>query len=362
MMTAFLSMPVLIRHQCPWMLSQLPPRPHYLTKSGSGGTIAMTPTHHTPLSFVQLLVMACCSCGAITNASAAMTATRAHRFGNIMAGPSSSFWKASSARLVGDSMRVRPWNPPSGPPPLLDDYAGERLCHPMTTSAGHSLASDAVHQQWCLAPAALPVRPPTVLRMLRPGPRALAISTRDCTYINRRDIIAAFTGSGGPIAMTPTHHTPLSFVQPFNEPVCDDLREKTVLRSGRTLQQPAAPATVAMASDLATAGPEASALPAGVLAKPQGDSTDLASQTVPLPRDAVHAPLDFSSGTIAGATSVPLPEDRRNSSPVAASELCTVLQAIATSSQRLADATVTFSAACARTALPPPSCTRRATA
>ncbi|KAL3220608.1 hypothetical protein MRX96_050343 [Rhipicephalus microplus] len=161
----------------------------------------------------RLLVMACCSCGAITNASAAMTATRAHRFGNIMAGPSSSFWKASSARLVGDSMRVRPWNPPSGPRPLLDDYAGERLCHPMTTSAGHSLASDAVHQQWCLAPAALPVRPPTVLRMLRPGPRALAIPTRDCTYINRRDIIAAFSGSGGTIAMTPTHHTPLSFVQ-----------------------------------------------------------------------------------------------------------------------------------------------------
>ncbi|KAH8042580.1 hypothetical protein HPB51_024801 [Rhipicephalus microplus] len=157
--------------------------------------------------------MACCSCGAITNASAAMTATRAHRFGNITAGPSSSFWKASSARLVGDSMRVRPWNPPSGPRPLLDDYAGERLCHPMTTSAGHSLASDAVHQQWCLAPAALPVRPPTVLRMLRPGPRALAIPTRDCTYINRRDIIAAFSGSGGTIAMTPTHHTPLSFVQ-----------------------------------------------------------------------------------------------------------------------------------------------------
>ncbi|KAL3196641.1 hypothetical protein MRX96_015411 [Rhipicephalus microplus] len=178
--------------------------------SGSGGTIAMTPTHHTPLSFVQLLVMACWSCGAITSASAAMTATRAHRFGNIMAGPSSSFRKASSARLVGDSMRVRPWNPPSGPRPLLDDYAGERLCHPMTTSAGHSLASDAVHQQWCLAPAALPVRPPTVLRMLRPGPRALAIPTRDCTYINRRDIIAAFSGSGGTIAMTPTHHTPLS--------------------------------------------------------------------------------------------------------------------------------------------------------
>ncbi|KAL3198759.1 hypothetical protein MRX96_044286 [Rhipicephalus microplus] len=86
--------------------------------SGSGGTIAMTPTHHTPLSFVQLLVMACCSCGAITNASAAMTATRAHRFGSIMAGPSSSFWKASSARLVGDSMRVRPWNPPIRPPGL----------------------------------------------------------------------------------------------------------------------------------------------------------------------------------------------------------------------------------------------------
>ncbi|KAH8042067.1 hypothetical protein HPB51_020241 [Rhipicephalus microplus] len=142
--------------------------------------------------------------------------------------------------------------------------------------------------------------------------------------------------------------------EPFNEPVCDDPREETVLRSRRTLQQPAAPATVAMASDLATAGTEASALPAGVLAKPQGDSTDLASQTASLPRDAVHAPLDFASGTIPGATSVPSPEDRRNSSPVAARELCTVLQTIATSSQRLADATVAFSAACARTTLPPP--------
>ncbi|KAH8037492.1 hypothetical protein HPB51_011641 [Rhipicephalus microplus] len=143
--------------------------------------------------------------------------------------------------------------------------------------------------------------------------------------------------------------------QPFNERVCDDLREETVLRSGLTLQWPAAPATVAMASDLATAGTEASALPAGVLAKPQGDSTDLASQTASLPRDAVHAALDFGSGTVPGATSVPSPEDRRNSSPVAASELSTVLQAIATSSQHLADATVTFSAACARTTLPPPS-------
>ncbi|KAH8027235.1 hypothetical protein HPB51_003688 [Rhipicephalus microplus] len=143
--------------------------------------------------------------------------------------------------------------------------------------------------------------------------------------------------------------------QPFNEPVCDELREETILRSGRTLQQPPAPATVAMASDLATAGTEASALPAGVLAKPQGDSTDLALQTASLPRDAVHALLDSASSTIPEATSVPSPEDRRNSSPLAASELYTVLQAIATSSQRLADATVTFSAACARTTLPPPS-------
>ncbi|KAH8022456.1 hypothetical protein HPB51_024555 [Rhipicephalus microplus] len=143
--------------------------------------------------------------------------------------------------------------------------------------------------------------------------------------------------------------------QLFNEPVCDDLREGTFLWSGRTLRKPAAPATVDMASDLATAGTEASALPAGVLTKPQGDSTDFASQTASLPRDAVDAPLDFASGTIPGATSVPSPEDRRNSSPVAASELCMVLQVMATSSQRLADATVTFSAACARTTLPPTS-------
>ncbi|KAH7932369.1 hypothetical protein HPB51_029333 [Rhipicephalus microplus] len=143
--------------------------------------------------------------------------------------------------------------------------------------------------------------------------------------------------------------------QSFNEPMCDDLREETVLRSRRTLQRPAASATVAMASDPATAGTEASALPAGILAKPRGDSTDLASQTASLPRNAVHAPLYFASGNIPGATSVPSPEDRHNSSPVAASELCTVLQAITTSSQRLADATVTFSAACACTTLPPPS-------
>ncbi|KAH8039492.1 hypothetical protein HPB51_007394 [Rhipicephalus microplus] len=143
--------------------------------------------------------------------------------------------------------------------------------------------------------------------------------------------------------------------QPFNELMCDDLREETVLRSGCTLQQPVAPATGALASDLAAAGTEASVLPAGVLAKPQGHSTDLASQTALLPRDAVHAPLDFASGTIPGATSVPSPEDRRNSLPVATSELCTVLQAIATSSQRLANAIVTFPTACARTTLPPSS-------
>ncbi|KAH8029257.1 hypothetical protein HPB51_024647 [Rhipicephalus microplus] len=143
--------------------------------------------------------------------------------------------------------------------------------------------------------------------------------------------------------------------QPFNEPVCDDPCGEAVPRSGRTLQQPTAPATVAMASNLATTGTEASRLRAGIIAKPQGDFTDLASQTTSLPRDAVHAPLGFASGTIPGATSVPSPEDRRNSSPVAASELCPVLKTIATSSQRLADATVAFSAACARTTLPPPS-------
>ncbi|KAH8026366.1 hypothetical protein HPB51_020350 [Rhipicephalus microplus] len=102
------------------------------------------------------------------------------------------------------------------------------------------------------------------------------------------------------------------------QPVCDDLRGETVLRSGRPLQQPAAPTTMDMGSDLATAGTEASALPAIVLAKPQGDSTNLASQTTSLTRDTVHAPLDFTSGTIPRATSVPSPEDRRNFSPVAA--------------------------------------------
>ncbi|KAH7963999.1 hypothetical protein HPB51_027759 [Rhipicephalus microplus] len=102
-------------------------------------------------------------------------------------------------------------------------------------------------------------------------------------------------------------------------------------------------------------GYRASALPAGVFAKPQGDSTDLASQTASFSRHAVHAPFDFASGTSPGATSVPSPEDRRNFSPVVASELLTALQAIATSSQRFADASNTLSAACARTTLPPPS-------
>ncbi|KAH8035827.1 hypothetical protein HPB51_009660 [Rhipicephalus microplus] len=142
--------------------------------------------------------------------------------------------------------------------------------------------------------------------------------------------------------------------RPFNEPVHDDLHEKTVLQSGRTLQRPATPTSVAVASDLATAGIEASALPVGVLAKPQSDSPDLASQTASLHRDAIHAPLVFASGTIPRETSLLSPEDRRNSSPVATSELCTVLQAITTSSHCLADATVTFSAALARTTLPSP--------
>ncbi|KAH8009911.1 hypothetical protein HPB51_021709 [Rhipicephalus microplus] len=140
--------------------------------------------------------------------------------------------------------------------------------------------------------------------------------------------------------------------QPFNKPVCDDQRDETILRSRRTLQRPAATAPVAMASDLATAGSEGCALPAGVLAKPQGDSSDLAPQTVSLPRGAVHAPMEFASGTIPGATSVPSPEDRRISSPVAANELCTgsaVHRYFETAS------TVTFSAVCARTTLPPQS-------
>ncbi|KAH6934864.1 hypothetical protein HPB50_001559 [Hyalomma asiaticum] len=176
----------------------------------------MTPAHRTPLFFVQLFFMACCSYGAVTNASAATAVTRAYRFGDAVAGPLSSFWKASLVRPVGDTMRLRPWGPPSGPRLLLDDIASERLCHRRTTSAGLCLASDYEHQQQCLVPAALPVRPPSLLRMLRPGPHALTFPTRDSTYIDRHDIIAAFSGSGGTIAMTPAHRTPLFFVQVTN--------------------------------------------------------------------------------------------------------------------------------------------------
>ncbi|KAH6926936.1 hypothetical protein HPB50_024273 [Hyalomma asiaticum] len=75
----------------------------------------------------RLFFMACCSYGAVTNASAATAVTRAYRFGDAVAGPLSSFWKASLVRLVGDTMRLRPWGPPSGPRLLLDDIASERL-------------------------------------------------------------------------------------------------------------------------------------------------------------------------------------------------------------------------------------------
>ncbi|KAH7936102.1 hypothetical protein HPB52_018302 [Rhipicephalus sanguineus] len=166
----------------------------------------------------SLLVMACCSCGAITNASATTSATRAYRFGDVMAGPLSSSWRASSTRLVGDTMRLRTWDPASGPRLLLDDIAGKRLCHPRTTSSELSLASDPERQQWCLVPAAFPVRPPSLLRMLRTGPHTLNFPSRDSTYINHRDIIAAFSGSGGMIAMTPTHHAPLFFAQNDQQP------------------------------------------------------------------------------------------------------------------------------------------------
>ncbi|KAH7961039.1 hypothetical protein HPB52_001224 [Rhipicephalus sanguineus] len=146
--------------------------------------------------------------------------------------------------------------------------------------------------------------------------------------------------------------------QPRNEPLRDHLQSETVLRSGRTFQRPAASATVATASDLATAGTTSSALSAGVIAAPVGDSTGLPSQSGSLPRDAVHAPLDFASGTATGGTSVSSPEDRRNLSPATASDLSAVMQAISTLSKRFEDATVSFTAACARTALPSPSHSR----
>lgn len=146
-----------------------------------------------------------------------------------------------------------------------------------------------------------------------------------------------------------------TMAQPLNEPLRDDLQSETVLRSGRTFQRPAASATVATASDLSIAGTTASALSAGIIAAPVGDSTGLASQTASLPRDAVHAPLDFTSGTATEATSVSSPEDRLNLSPVTASDLSAVMQAISTLSKRFEDATVSFTAACACIALPSPS-------
>ncbi|KAH7936341.1 hypothetical protein HPB52_021547 [Rhipicephalus sanguineus] len=69
-----------------------------------------------------------------------------------------------------------------------------------------------------------------------------------------------------------------------------EILPETVLRSGRTFQRPAASATIATVSDLTTAGTTASALSAGVIAAPVGDSTGLPSQY------AVDAPLDFASG------------------------------------------------------------------
>ncbi|KAL1484074.1 hypothetical protein MTO96_050114, partial [Rhipicephalus appendiculatus] len=97
--------------------------------------------------------------------------------------------------------------------------------------------------------------------------------------------------------------------------------QKPCYGSGRTLQRPAASATVTTASDLATTDTAASALSAGVIAAPVGDSTDLAAQAASPPRDAVHAPMDFTSGTTTEATSVPSPEARRNPSPVATSDI-----------------------------------------
>ncbi|KAL1481429.1 hypothetical protein MTO96_015618 [Rhipicephalus appendiculatus] len=78
-----------------------------------------------------------------------------------MAGPLSSFREASSACLVGDTMRLRAWCPSFGRTRLLiDDIVGQRLCHPGTMSAGLSLATAPERQQRCPVPAVSPVRPP----------------------------------------------------------------------------------------------------------------------------------------------------------------------------------------------------------
>ncbi|KAL1467746.1 hypothetical protein MTO96_041956, partial [Rhipicephalus appendiculatus] len=172
----------------------------------------MTPTDRTPLFFGQLLVMAYCPCGAVMNASATATATRAYRFSDAMAGPLSFFREASSARLVGDTMSLRPWDPPSTRLPF-DDIADQWLRPSRTTFAGLSPASDPGRQRLCPVPAASPARPLSLLRMLRPGPHTLNFSPRDSICINHRDIIAAFSGFGSTVAMTPTDRTPLFFAQ-----------------------------------------------------------------------------------------------------------------------------------------------------
>ncbi|KAL1470082.1 hypothetical protein MTO96_040681, partial [Rhipicephalus appendiculatus] len=76
-----------------------------------------------------------------------------------------------------------------------------------------SPASDSERQRLCPVPAASPARPPSLLRMLRPGPHTLNFSPRDSICINHRDIIAAFSGFGSTVAMTPTGRTPLFFAQ-----------------------------------------------------------------------------------------------------------------------------------------------------
>ncbi|XP_075737306.1 uncharacterized protein LOC142776840 [Rhipicephalus microplus] len=130
-----------------------------------------------------------------------------------MAAPLSSFREALSARPVRDILSLHPWDPLPGPRLPFDNNAGWWLRPSRTTFAGLSPASDPERQRQCPASAALPVQPPLPMRMLRPGPHTLNFSARDSTHKKHRDIIAAFSGLGGTVARTPTHSTPLLFVQ-----------------------------------------------------------------------------------------------------------------------------------------------------
>ncbi|KAH7969749.1 hypothetical protein HPB52_021717 [Rhipicephalus sanguineus] len=92
-----------------------------------------------------------------------------------------------------------------------------------------------------------------------------------------------------------------------DEPLLGDLQPHTVLRSGRTLSRSAPSPTVASAFELNPA-PVPTGSSEGFAVPQVAYSTALQMDATSVPRDAVHAPSDFTAPTTAQTPSASMPE------------------------------------------------------